>query len=84
VPVIVDRLVAELRAQKREEKLIAGVALQLIDLGYKAAAIKAHPDRGGSDEAMIRLNRARDLLKATCRELTTPFRAYRPRVRSRA
>jgi hypothetical protein len=40
------------------------LALQLIDIGYKALATKLHPDKGGSRDAMSRLNTVRDRLKA--------------------
>jgi hypothetical protein len=40
------------------------LALQLIDIGYKALATKLHPDSGGSRDAMARLNQVRDRLKA--------------------
>jgi hypothetical protein len=39
------------------------LALQLIDIGYKALASKLHPDKGGSRDAMARLNQVRDRLK---------------------
>ncbi len=39
------------------------LALQLIDIGYKVLAKELHPDRGGSREAMARLNSVRDRLK---------------------
>ncbi len=39
------------------------LALQLIDIGYKALATKLHPDKGGSRDAMARLNAVRDRLK---------------------
>jgi len=39
------------------------LAVQLIDLGYKALARKLHPDKGGSPDAMQRLNVVRDRLK---------------------
>jgi hypothetical protein len=39
------------------------LALQLIDIGYKTLATKLHPDKGGSRDAMARLNRVRDRLK---------------------
>jgi len=50
------------RQQERdaEEKL----GLRLIDIGYKVLARELHPDRGGSREAMQRLVRVRDRLKA--------------------
>jgi hypothetical protein len=39
------------------------LAIQLIDIGFKALATKLHPDKGGSRDAMSRLNRVRDRLK---------------------
>ena len=49
------------RQQEREadQKL----ALRLIEIGFKVLAKELHPDRGGSREAMTRLNRVRDRLK---------------------
>ena len=51
---------------KRVEELEAQhkLMLQLIDAGYKALAVKAHPDKGGARGAMSRLNQVRDRLKA--------------------
>ena len=39
------------------------LALQLIDIGYKVLARTLHPDKGGSRDAMARLNAVRDRLK---------------------
>jgi hypothetical protein len=39
------------------------LALQLIDIGYRVLARKLHPDKGGSRDAMVRLNAVRDRLK---------------------
>lgn len=50
------------RAEEREAQ--RKLALQLIDIGYKALASKLHPDKGGSRDAMARLNAVRDRLKA--------------------
>jgi hypothetical protein len=36
---------------------------RLVDIGFKTLAREYHPDKGGSNEAMARLNRARDHLK---------------------
>jgi hypothetical protein len=47
----------------KEEKLSRTLVLQLIDIGYKVLAIKLHPDKGGSHEAMQRLNRVRATLR---------------------
>jgi hypothetical protein len=50
------------RADEREAQ--RKLALQLIDIGFKALASKLHPDKGGSRDAMARLNAVRDRLKA--------------------
>ena len=47
----------------RERKLIHDLAEKLIDIGYKGLAFELHPDKGGSAEAMARLNKVRQLLK---------------------
>lgn len=49
------------RAQDREAQ--RKLARQLIDIGYKTLATKLHPDKGGSREAMTRLNQVRDRLR---------------------
>ena len=50
---------------KRQEERDAQrkLALQLIDIGYKVLARTLHPDKGGSREAMSRLNAVRERLK---------------------
>jgi hypothetical protein len=60
----VDRFAEERQARDDETKLHRDLALQLIDLGYRALATRLHPDRGGSRDAMSRLNRVRDELKS--------------------
>jgi hypothetical protein len=50
-----------------ERTLRNELALQLIDIGYKALATKLHPDKGGSREAMTRLNQVRQMLKGLVR-----------------
>lgn len=60
----VDKLAQERLKLAQEQKLMRDLALQLIDIGYKALATKLHPDRGGSSEAMTRLNRVRQMLRA--------------------
>lgn len=66
---IVDRVDTETLNLKREEMKRADervaqrtLALQLIDIGYKVLARTLHPDKGGSREAMTRLNAVRDRL----------------------
>jgi hypothetical protein len=49
--------------REQERELQRKLALQLIDIGYKALASKLHPDKGGSREAMSRLNAVRERLK---------------------
>lgn len=50
------------RQQEREAE--RQLALRLIDIGYKVLVKELHPDKGGSRDAMIRLNTVRDRLKA--------------------
>jgi hypothetical protein len=49
------------RAEERD--LRRKLMLKLIDRGYKSLAAELHPDKGGSTEAMTRLNKARDAMK---------------------
>lgn len=60
----VDRLGQSAADTRKEEtELHRTMALELIDIGYKALAMRLHPDRrGGSRDAMRRLNRVRDEL----------------------
>jgi hypothetical protein len=60
---------AELYAQERqtqddEVRLHRELAAELVDLGYRALATRLHPDRGGSKDAMRRLNTVREQLKS--------------------
>lgn len=50
------------RQQERDAESKLG--LRLIDIGYKVLARELHPDKGGSREAMARLNRVRERLRA--------------------
>jgi hypothetical protein len=47
----------------RERDLRRKLMLKLIDRGYKVLAAELHPDKGGSTEAMTRLNEVRDAAK---------------------
>ena len=58
-----DDFVQERQTRDDEIKLHRDLADELIDLGYRALATRLHPDRGGSKDAMTRLNRVRDELK---------------------
>ena len=60
----VDEFTDTRQARAEEMQLHRDLALELIDLGYKALATRLHPDRGGSRDAMRRLNRVRDELKS--------------------
>jgi hypothetical protein len=50
-------------ARAEERELQRKLALQLINIGFKALATKLHPDKGGSREAMARLNEVRNRLQ---------------------
>jgi hypothetical protein len=58
-----DRLGQERQVRDEEMRLHRELALELIDIGFKALATRLHPDRGGSKDAMRRLNRVRDELQ---------------------
>jgi hypothetical protein len=60
----VDEFAEVRQARNQEIELHRELALELIDVGFKALATRLHPDRGGSKDAMRRLNRVRDELKA--------------------
>lgn len=58
------RLAIEDGLSKRQEREAeAKLGLRLIDIGYKVLARELHPDKGGSRDAMTRLNRVRDRLR---------------------
>ena len=59
----VDEFKEARQARNEETQLHRDLALELIDIGFKALATRLHPDRGGSKDAMRRLNRVRDELK---------------------
>lgn len=58
-----DLYAQEKQTRIDEVRLHREIALELIDVGYKALATRLHPDHGGSKEAMARLNRVRTELK---------------------
>lgn len=58
-----ERLRSESLSRQQERDAERKLALQLIDIGFKALASKLHPDKGGSRDAMGRLNRVRARLK---------------------
>jgi hypothetical protein len=68
----VDRILSGISAKEMAERaataakehvLEKNLALKLIGIGYKVLSIKLHPDKGGSHDAMRRLNRVRAKLK---------------------
>jgi|SRR5262245_19715083 len=58
-----DTFVQERQTRDDEVRLHRELAEELVDLGYRALATRLHPDRGGSKDAMSRLNRVRDELR---------------------
>jgi hypothetical protein len=63
----VDLFDAARQARTEETRLLRLLALELIDIGFKALATRLHPDHGGSDQAMRRLNKVRRELKAVAK-----------------
>lgn len=59
----VAALARDRQAKEKEQQLLRKLSHQLIDIGYKVLSSKLHPDKGGSAEAMARLNQVRKLLK---------------------
>jgi hypothetical protein len=59
----IERIREETLSRQQERETERKLAMQLIDIGYKALASKLHPDKGGSRDAMSRLNQVRDRLK---------------------
>jgi hypothetical protein len=58
-----ERMVQEQQAKDKELRLQRELGMRLIDIGFNALAAKLHPDMGGSDDAMARLNKVRRILK---------------------
>jgi hypothetical protein len=58
-----ERLREESLTRQQERQAEQGLALRLIEIGYKVLAKELHPDKGGSRDAMARLNKVRDRLK---------------------
>jgi hypothetical protein len=59
-----DDFVRERQTRDDEIRLHRELAEELIDIGYRALATRLHPDRGGSKDAMVRLNLVRGELKS--------------------
>jgi hypothetical protein len=58
-----ERLAQEAQNRGKERQLLRELGLRVIKIGYRALSARLHPDKGGSSEAMARLNRVCDLLK---------------------
>jgi hypothetical protein len=58
-----EDFVQERQDRNDELDLHRDLAIELIEIGYRALATRLHPDRGGTKDAMARLNRVRDELK---------------------
>jgi hypothetical protein len=58
-----DRIREAETTRQQERDLRRKLLLKLIDRGYKSLAAELHPDKGGSTEAMTRLNEVRDAVK---------------------
>lgn len=59
------RLAAQDQLTKQQERdAEAKLGMRLIDIGFRVLAQELHPDKGGSREAMTRLSRVRDRLRA--------------------
>jgi hypothetical protein len=58
-----ERVREEAEGQAQNREALRKLALRIIGAGYRALALKRHPDNGGNQDAMVRLNAARDHLK---------------------
>jgi hypothetical protein len=63
INVDVETLSKEDINEKKEEGVLRKLARQVIDAGYRTLSLKLHPDKGGSTEAMQRLNQVRIALR---------------------
>jgi hypothetical protein len=63
----VDLFEVARQARSEETRIMRLMALELIDVGFKALATRLHADHGGSDVAMRRLNRVRKELKTVAK-----------------
>ena len=55
--------IKEAENRKEEKEAERKLAIRLIDIGFKILSQELHPDKGGSRDAMARLNRVRERLK---------------------
>ena len=52
--------------QKESVNVPPGMLADLIDAGFRAMALKTHPDHGGNTQKMQELNAVRDKLRKMC------------------
>ncbi len=72
VDAVADKARAEMRrlaaedalTRQQEREAEAKLGLRLIDIGFKVLARELHPDKGGSRDAMARLNKVRERLRS--------------------
>lgn len=62
-----ERIESENLSRAQERAAENALCMRIIDIGYKVLAKELHPDKGGSREAMARLSRCRDRLRAEAR-----------------
>jgi transposase-like protein len=60
----IEQQQAEHQKREVERRAEFELTLEIINAGYKVLAAKHHPDKGGSHDAMARLNKGRARLKA--------------------
>ena len=60
----VESLRQSAQSAAKERDMERTLYLQMIDIGFKVLAVKLHSDKGGTDEAMARLNRVRTRAKS--------------------
>jgi hypothetical protein len=53
----------DIEGQVKELEARQKLALRMIEIGFTALAKELHPDKGGSEDAMMCLSRARNRLK---------------------
>jgi hypothetical protein len=59
----VEILLEREKSERKEQRIKKLVALELIKAGFRALSLKLHADRGGTDDAMRRLDEVRKALK---------------------
>lgn len=58
-----EALAGEVESVRKERELVRDLGMQLIKIGFRVLAAKLHPDKGGSSEAMARLNKVKSILE---------------------